>query len=126
LCAATFQATCPRIFSISKYRAREWNSGALSFDTTVSYLYDYAGRRILKRAGTAASAAQRTRFFFNDLTEEIKKVFVAGAHADTAFSRYSLYTTGGPTGVPTPLIFSDATPSPPTAVGAKQAPWPRG
>jgi RHS repeat-associated protein len=83
---------------LTQSRAREWNNGTLSFDTTVSYLYDYAGRRILKRAGTAASAAERTRFFFNGLTEEIKKVSVSGAHADNAFSRQVLYATGGPTG----------------------------
>ncbi len=39
---------------------------------TVAYKYDSAGRRLLKWV----DSGQRTRYFFNGLTEEIRKVSV--------------------------------------------------
>jgi RHS repeat-associated protein len=47
------------------------------------FKYDSAGRRILEYKNTDGI---RKRFFFNGLTEEIKKVSV-GTHADTSFAR---------------------------------------
>jgi len=48
---------------------------------TLHYRYDFAGRRILKYKDSGA----RTRYFFNGLTEEIKKRSAPGAASDTAF-----------------------------------------
>jgi RHS repeat-associated protein len=63
-----------------------------AFLYSVFYKYDYAGRRILEYKGNSASwwdqaysgTAQRTRHFFNGLTEEVRKVSV-NTHSDTAF-----------------------------------------
>jgi RHS repeat-associated protein len=63
-----------------------------AFLYSVLYKYDYAGRRILEYKGNSSSwwdqaysgTAQRTRHFFNGLTEEVRKVSV-GTHADDSF-----------------------------------------
>jgi len=71
---------------------RAVNSG-LSTDFLTEYKYDLYGRRVLKRASKVYSSgtpSQRTRYFFNGLTEEIKKVSVSGngvSHTDAAFER---------------------------------------
>ena len=48
--------------------------------TAVNFTYDTFGRRILKNVNNGA----RTRYFFNGLTEEIKKESGAGAWASGA------------------------------------------
>jgi RHS repeat-associated protein len=51
---------------------------------TKSHKYDSAGRRILSQ--TSASS-ERTRHFFNGLTEETRKVSL-GTHSDSSFTRW--------------------------------------
>jgi RHS repeat-associated protein len=58
-------------------------------DHQVDYCYDSVGRRILRYVQSEATQGQdidgqRTRYFFNGLTEEVKKVSV-GTHSDTSF-----------------------------------------
>ncbi|MDK2973486.1 MAG: hypothetical protein PWP23_3241 [Candidatus Sumerlaeota bacterium] len=85
---------------VGAYYRKLLDDEALADEAYFTFLYDVAGRRILKREGTKAAAGQRTRYFFNGLTEEIVKVSAPGAHADTAFQRLvkwgSASTSGGP------------------------------
>jgi RHS repeat-associated protein len=72
---------------------------------TVNYRYDTMGQRILKHVNTG----QRTRFFSNGLTEEIKKVSV-GTHNDSAFGFVSKLdaegSDGGVSGFNAPATMS--------------------
>jgi RHS repeat-associated protein len=56
---------------------------------SLGFHYDYQGRRLLKRGPWVTleigPTIERERYFFHGLTEDIKKVSVDGAHADSAF-----------------------------------------
>jgi len=81
-------------------------------DNLTEYKYDLPGRRVLKRGAKVYSSgtpSQRTRYFFNGLTEEIRKVSVTGngvSHSDTAFERTMKLdaSEGAPTGWSDPYV----------------------
>jgi len=77
-----------RMIAHSRFSDYEEQGPYFETETITEFHYDASGRRLLKRAprvSTSETPTQRTRYFFNGLTEEITKVSVPNAHADSAF-----------------------------------------